>query len=153
MGRQKLSTLVLLFVVLVLDGCSTIKHYKAELPHNLNVISNTESVEATLDIYSLGKQCETAYLGTIALDKKILALGLATGQPSYIRVGFVSSSFWGNSSGFTNYDISLLPLKPYRYEITVSYIDDIYNVAVYEINRSTGKKREMEDKELGNCLI
>jgi len=143
--------LLFLSLVLLLSGCSTIKLYKAELPQNLEVNSRIESVEATLDIYSVGKKCETEYLGTVALDRDILKLGIATGQASYLVVGFAGSSFWGNSSSYTSYDITLLPRKAHRYEIAVSYIDEIYNVDLYEINQNTGKKRELTDKDLQNC--
>jgi hypothetical protein len=151
MARLNLTAFALFFTAMSLGGCSTIKHYQAELPHNLEVDSKIESVEATLDIYSIGNQCDKAYLGTVALDRSIVQLGIATGQPSYLVVGFASSSFWSSSSGYISYDITLFPRNAYRYEIEVTYIDDIYNIAVYEINRLTGKIREMDDKELQNC--
>ncbi len=137
--------------LLLLGGCSTAKLYKAGLPQNLEINSTIESVEATLDIYNVKKQCETEYLGTVALDRNNLGLGIASGKPSYLVVGFAGSSFWGNSSSFISYDITQLPRKAYIYEMEVSYVDDIYHVALYEINRSTGSKREMEDRELANC--
>ncbi len=140
-----------LFTALLINGCSAIKPYKTELPQNLVVNSRVESVEATLDIYRVGNQCETEYLGTIALDRDILKLGIATGQASYLVVGFAGSSFWGNSSSYTSYDITLLPRKAHRYEVAVSYIDDIYNVDLYEINQNTGQKRELTDIDLQNC--
>ncbi len=97
------------FITLLLfGGCSTTKLYKAGLPQNLEVNSRIESVEATLDIYSVGKQCETEYLGIVVLDRNNLELGIATGKPSYLVVGFAGSSFWGNSSSYISYDITLL---------------------------------------------
>ena len=151
MARLNRTALAFFCTALLLDGCSAIKLYKSELPQNLEVISRVESVEATLDIYSVGNQCETEYLGTVALDRDILKLGIATGQASYLVVGFAGSSFWGNSSSYTSYDITLLPRKAHRYEIAVSYIDEIYNVDLYEINQNTGEKRELTDKDLQNC--
>ena len=151
MARLNRTALALLFTALLLGGCSAVKLYQAELPHNLKINSRIESVKGTLDIFSVDKQCETAYLGTVALDRNTIELGIATGQPSYLVVGFAGSSFWGSSSSYTSYDITLLPRKAYRYEFEVSYIDDIYHVAVYEINQVTEEKREMEDKELQNC--
>ena len=143
--------LVLVFTTLVSVGCSAIKRYDVELPQNLEVIAKTEAVEATLDIYGLNKQCESVYQGTVDLNKSIVDLGIATGQLSYLVVGFASSSFWGNSSGFISYEFTLLPRKAYRYEIQATYIDDIYHVSVYEISQKTGKKREMKDEELSAC--
>ena len=149
---QYFTGLVILLVTLLLSGCaSNIKPYRAELPQNLEVISNIESIEASLHIYSLDKQCKTTYLGSVDLDRDSLRLGIDTGQPSFLVTGFDSSSFWSASSGYMDYGITLTPRKSYRYEIGVSYIDNIYNVKVYEINRSSGNKREMEDRELELC--
>ena len=75
----------------------------------------------------------------------------AKGQASYLVVSFTSASFWSNRSGQINYDFTLLPREAYRYTIDVSYLDNIYNVTVYEINRASGEKREMEGGELRNC--
>jgi len=132
-------------------GCSTTKIYKDVLSHNLEVNSETDSVETTLDIYSVGAQCESEYLGTVALDRSSIELGIAIEKPSYLSVGFASSSFWSSSSGFISYDFTLLPRKAFRYEVDVSYIDNIYNVIVYEVGQFTGEKREMEAAELWNC--
>jgi len=90
-------------------------------------------------------------MGSVDLDKNRLQLGIDTDQPSLLVIGFSSSSFWGNSSGYIDYSITLLPGKAYRYEFEVSYVEDIYNIIVYEINRATGKRREMRDGELQNC--
>ena len=152
MRRQHLSIAVVLFTALLVAGCaSNIKQYRIELPHNLEIISNTESVETTLHIYSLSNQCETDYLGTVDINASGLELGIETGRPSYLEVGFASSSFWGNSSSYIDYGITLLPRKAYRYEVAVSYVDNIYNVIVFEISRATEAKREMQDQELQIC--
>lgn len=152
MCQQFITSYVVLFAALVISGCaSNIKPYRADLPVNLEVISNIESVEAALHIHGLGKQCESAYMGSVNLDKNRLQLGINTEQPSLLVVAFSSTSFWGNSSGYIDYGITLVPGKAYRYEFDVSYIEDIYNIIVYEINRATGKRREMPDNELQNC--
>lgn len=137
--------------MLLASGCSSTKLYKDVLTHNLEVNSRTDSVEVNLDIYSVGMQCESEYLGTVALDRDSIELGIAMEKPSYLIVGFASSSFWSNSSGFISYDFTLLPRKAFRYEVDVSYIDNIYNVNFYEVSQLTGEKREMEAAELRNC--
>ena len=149
--RLNFSLLAFLSITLLASGCASTKAYKDVLTHNLEFNSKTDSVEVTLDIYGVGKQCESEYLGTVDLDRNSIELGIAMGQPSYLVVGFASSSFWSNSSGFLSYDFTLLPRKAYRYEVDVSYIDRIYNVIVYEVSQLTGEKREMETAELRNC--
>lgn len=143
--------LVLILTTLMSGGCATIKRYDVELPLNLEVISKTEAVEATLDIYDINKQCESVYQGTVNLNKSVTELGIAAGRLSYLVVGFASSSFWGNSSGYISYKFTLLPRKDYRYEIQATYIDDIYHVVVTEVNQKTGEKREKKDGELNAC--
>lgn len=149
--RVNFTLLALMSIMLLMGGCSSTKLYKDVLAHNLEVNSKTDSVKATLDIYSVGAQCASEYLGTVALDRSSIELGIAMEKPSYLIVGFANSSFWSNSSGFISYDFTLLPRKAFRYEADVSYIDDIYNVTVYEVSQFTGKKREMEAAELRNC--
>lgn len=149
--RLNFNLLALLSITLLASGCSSTKLYKDVLTHNLEVNSKTDSVEVTLDIYSVGMQCESEYLGSVALDKNSIELGIAMEKPSYLIVGFSSSSFWSNSSGLISYDFTLLPRKAFRYEVDVSYIDTIYNVIVYEVSQLTDEKREMEATELRNC--
>ena len=149
--RLNFILLALMSMVLLAGGCSATKLYKDVLTHNLELNSKTDSVKATLDIYSVGEQCEYEHLGTVALDKSSIELGIAMEKPSYLIAGFASSSFWSSSSGFIGYDFTLLPHKAFRYTVDVSYIDEIYNVTVYEVSQLTGKKREMESAELQNC--
>jgi len=149
--RLNFTLLALISIMLLTGGCSTTKHYKDELTHNLEVNSKSDSVETTLDIYSVGSQCESEYQGTVALDGSSIELGIATEKSSYLVVGFASSSFWSSSSGFISYDFTLFPRKTFHYEVDVFYIDNIYNVNVYEVSQLTGKKREMEATELRNC--
>lgn len=149
--RLNFTLLALLSIMLLASGCSSTKLYKGVSTHNLEVNSKTDSVEVTLDIYSVGMQCESEYLGIVALDRDSIELGIAMEKPSYLIVGFASSSFWSNSSGFISYDFTLLARKAFRYEVDVSYIDSIYNVIVFEVSQLTGEKREMEAAELRNC--
>ena len=152
MRREYFASLVILLVALQIGGCaSNTKPYRADLPQNLEVISNIESVEAVLHIYSSGKQCESVYLGSVNLDRNSLQLGIDSGRPSHLVIGFSSSSFWSSSSGYIDYGVTFVPGKAYHYEIDVSYNDSIYNITVNEINRANGSKREMQDSELQNC--
>lgn len=140
------------FILSVLASCaSVIKPYVSGLPTNFEIVNRTESVEASLHIYNLDEQCVADYQGTIALNDSRSEVGVTPGQPTLLEVGFSSSSFWGSSSGYISYPVTLVPGSALRYRIEASYRDDIYNVAVFEINRSTGKKRQMTDEELQIC--
>ncbi|MDH3388988.1 MAG: hypothetical protein OEN02_13900 [Gammaproteobacteria bacterium] len=143
---------VAMVVMLLFAGCaSPIKPYARVLPDNLEIVSSTESVDTSLDIYRLEKQCEVTYLGTMTVDRETVSVGIEPGKPAYLVIGFSSSSFWGSSSSYINYDFTLLPRKGYRYRVRVSYADAIYNVIVDEIDPKAGNTREMSENELQQC--
>lgn len=78
-------------------------------------------------------------------------LGIPTGKATYLTVTFASSSFWRGSSSHMSYNTLLFARKGYRYELDVSYVDDIYNVVLYEIAQRTCKKRELDVTALRDC--
>lgn len=150
--RQKIKFLGIFLTLLLISGCaSNYKSYQVDLPHNLEILSNTESIRATLEIYNIGEKCEASYQGVVELDKSIINLGIPTDQHSHLVVSFSQQSFLSPSSHYTYNDFALVPRRGYLYSIDVFYIDDIYNVAIYEINRNTGKKSEMNIKEMRIC--
>lgn len=151
MRRLTLTAAAIVAAALLLSGCSGTRLYKADLPHNLKVLPKTESVKAALDIFSVDRQCQASYQGTVELDNKPLELGLPADKTAYLVVSFASSSFWRSSSSHMNHDALLRTRKGYRYELNVSYIDDIYNVMLYEINAHSGKRRELEMAALNEC--
>jgi len=136
---------------LLIVGCSNTKPYKAELPHNLRVNTKVEKVKASLDIYGIDKQCKSSYQGTIALNKKTLNIGIPAAKSSYLSIGFAGSSFLRSSSSYTSQGTLLQPRKGYRYMIDATYLDGIYNVAFYEIKKSSGKRRELELRGISSC--
>lgn len=151
MERLTPKVLALVVATLLLAGCSGNRLYKAELPHNLKIHSNTESVTATLDIFSVDKQCQASYQGTVVLDGKSPELGIPSEKATYLTITFASSSFWRGSSSHMSHDTLLIARTGYRYELEVSSVDDIYNVVLYEIAQRTGKKRELEFNALSDC--
>lgn len=147
----KTQAIALLVATVLFSGCAGITPYKADLPHNFKINTKTESVKATLHIYSVNAQCHTDYQGSIGLENESIELGLPVGKPSYLVVNFSSSSFWSNSRSQMSHDTFLPARNGYRYELNISYIDDIYNVTLYEVNRRTGNKRELPAKALNAC--
>ena len=74
--RSNFSRLAFGGLTLLIGGCSATKLFKNELTHNLEINSKTDSVETTLDIYSVGAQCASEYLGRVALDRSSVGLGI-----------------------------------------------------------------------------
>ena len=149
----------LLLAVGLLAACSGIKTYPNTLEKNLNIRADTRSneflgkVKADVDIYRVDANCKGEYLGTVKLDESAVAVGIPPDRPSYLVFNFASSAFFSGSSSSINYATLLKPRAGYRYDIKVSYTDNIYDVAIREMRPRKGGGREIERRELGNCKI
>ena len=50
-----------------------------------------------------------------------------------------------------SYDTVLVPRDGYYYDVSVSYIDNIYNVTIRERHSSSGESRELLANSLDSC--
>jgi hypothetical protein len=147
-----------LLSVSVLAGCSGIKPYPDSFEKNLRVSTETDSgsvfssVRANVDIYRLNAQCQAEYQGTVALDKPSMAIGLPVDRTSYLVIGFDSASWLANSSSRVSYDTLLTPRAGLGYDMEVSYVDDIYNVAIVETRPGIAGRREIQKLTLDDCI-
>jgi len=147
----------LLITTSVLAGCSGLKSYPDNLESNLEIHTRTDSstilssIKASLDVYSVSPECSADYKGTVTLDASTVSVGLPIDQPSYLVFRFNSSSFLASSSSVTRYDTVFTPGHGRRYDIDVSYIDDIYNVTISEQSATTSVARVIETKDLHAC--
>jgi len=147
----------LLLAFSLLAGCSGIKTYQNTPDKNLHIKTETDSgsmfskVRAAVDIYRVGPDCKTEYEGTVQLKKPSVDVGVPSGRLSYLVFVFASSGFLSNSSSTITYNTLLKPRVGYNYDIKVSYIDDIYNVVIWETHPSKKKSREIELKDLNAC--
>ncbi len=145
-----------LFVGLI-TGCSGMRPYASDYENNLLISTRTEasgflsSVDAAVDIYRVDSDCATQYQGTVDLGKPSVAVGLPINTLSYLSFTFASSSFFANSHGTMSYDTVLGPRDGYDYDVSVSYIDNIYNVTIRERNASSGESRELLLNSLNSC--
>jgi len=145
------------FTASVLAGCSGLKAYSDTSVKNLNVHTRTDSgsflssTRASLDIYGVNNTCQTAYQGTVILDKETRTIGLPAERPSYLVFRFESSSFLANSSGATNYDTLFTPLPGRHYDVDVRYIDGIYSVTILERITGDRKAYRIAPVELKDC--
>ena len=145
----------LVIILSVLTACSGIKTYPNNLDRNLHVTTKTDSgsvlssVRAAVDIHQVEPDCSIKYAGTIQLDKPGVDIGIPAGRSSYLVFVFSSSGFLSASST-TTYSTLLRPRKGIRYDIDVSYLEDIYNVVIHE-RRGRNKSREIEAKSLAVC--
>ena len=140
-----------------LAGCSGLKPYRDELPaKNLSIRTATSSgsmftsVRAALDVYGVDASCRTQYLGTVELDQSAVAVGIPADRGSYLVFNFLSSSFLGGSRGRISREVFIQPRADQRYEIDVTYRDDLYDVVLRE-KLPRGAAREVPLSDLSAC--
>ncbi len=149
--------ILLLMVFSLLTNCSGIKTFPNTLYKNLNIKTETDSgslfskVRAAVDIYRVDSDCKTEYEGTVQLKNPSFEVGIPAGRLTYLVFVFSSSGFLSSSSSTITYNTLLKPRVGYNYDINVSYIDDIYNVVIWETHPSEKKGRKVELKELNAC--
>lgn len=154
-GRYRAAGLLL--AAAVLAACSGIKTYPNTFDKNIDIHTDTRSneflgkVKTDVDIFRVDADCEGEYLGTVKLDEPAMAIGLPPDRPSYLVFNFSSSAFFSSTSSSINYATLLKPRSGYRYDIKVSYIDNIYDVAIREVNSHQSVGREIERRPLRAC--
>ena len=124
---------------IALAGCSGLKTYPNDLAvKNLSIRTATSSgsmfssVRAELDVHAVDGACQLRYLGTVALDASDIDVGIAADRGSYLVFRFLSSNFLGSSRGRISRELFIRPRAEQRYEIDVSYRDDLYDVVLRE---------------------
>ena len=143
MSRAAVATLV------IVAGCSGLKTYPNDAPKNLRVATQTEGARAVVHVHEASGGCKTRYEGTVKLDQPSVELGLPPGRASYVVVNFDASSFLGPSRA-TSVGTELTPRAGYRYEMSVRYKQDIYDVSLREIDPK-GASRALPRRPLNGC--
>jgi len=116
----------------------------------VHVATQTErGVRAALHVHAVTGECATHYDGTLQLDRPTLDLGVPAGRPSYLVVSFDTSSFMAGSRS-TSVGTLVTPRPGYEYELAVRYKQDIYDVALREIDRK-GVSRDLARRPLTGC--
>jgi hypothetical protein len=150
--------LYIALITLLLSACSGIKPYP-DLPNkNFSVQAVTQSgsllqdVEAFVDIHNVRADCSTVYMGTIKLDEPSVEIGIPAKQQSYLTFVFNTSGFFSSSSSSISSNTLFKPRPGYRYLAKVSYIDEIYDVRIYEMNPGGKQSKELEFRDLDTCI-
>jgi hypothetical protein len=141
----------LLLAASLLPGCSGIRTYPDTLPKNLRIHATVSKVQAALHIHRVDASCETEYQGTVQLDESSIAVGIPAGRPSLLVFTFSSSSFLSASRSSMLYETLLTPRAGYAYDVKVSYLDNVYSVAIREIDPRGSSSREIARRDLRAC--
>ena len=103
-----------------------------EAPANVTVRTPLDrGGRATLHIHAVGADCRTEYRGSVRLDQPTAELALPQGAASYLVVSFDTSSFLGGARSVSAGSL-LEPRAGRRYEVSVAYRDNQYDVALRE---------------------
>jgi hypothetical protein len=146
-----------LLTVSLLAGCLGIKPYPNTLDKNLHIQTETNTgsffskVRAAVDIYRVDADCKTQHEGSVQLNEPSVDVGIPSHRLSYLVFVFSTSSFLAGSSSTITHDTLLKPRAGYNYDIKVSYIDNMYNVAIRETHPRTSASRDIELKDLSGC--
>ena len=157
MLRRIAPRLVVAAGVALAAGCSGLKPYPNDGPVK-NVAIRTaassgsvfSSVKVELDVHGIDASCATRYLGTLKLDQPTSSVSLPPGRGSLLTFQFLSSNFLGSSRGSISRQVFVTPRTDQRYEIDVSYRDDLYDVVVRERVRGDAL-REVALRDLSSC--
>jgi hypothetical protein len=146
-----------LWTVCLLPGCSGTRSYPRTAHSNLQVRTTTDSgswfsgVRVAVDIHGVGQDCRVHYEGTVQLTQPTIDVGIPPNRWTQLVFVFASSSFLAGRSGMITYDTLLKPRAGYHYQITVSYKNDIYHVAIRETQPNQSAGLEIERRPLSAC--
>lgn len=137
--------------VVLLAGCAGGTRYMGLSEKNLVIRTQTSGARAVLGVHAVDAQCRVTYEGFVDLAEPIVQVGIPAGRTSYLVFEFATSSFWAGTRGSITRGTLLRPRPGARYDIQVSYKDDLYEVAIRESAAGGGRAREVELTGLGAC--
>jgi hypothetical protein len=138
-------------------GCAGVKTYPNTLDKNLQIRSETVSgsalfrLQTSLGVYRLDESCQLEFEGAMDIGQPGVPVGLPPGRWSYLVFTFSGSSFLGGSSTSISRETMILPRAGHRYDVQVSYRNDIYHVTIREIPPKGGAGREVDFRNIRAC--
>jgi hypothetical protein len=122
----------------LLGACSSIRPYANSMPENMRVEADVRSGSAQLHVYDMDSACNVTYQGTVDLSGRKAGVGLPVNRPSYLVFEFYDKSIFTGSRS-TSYELYLAPRAGARYLATASYVDNMYDAAIYELDGHGGR--------------
>ena len=126
-------------------GCASSKLYRDAGPQNLLVASSAESgIRGALHVHEVDPVCGARYLGTVKLDARSVAIGLAYEQPSYLVFSVEGAS------GFDPVGALVKPRTGHRYEVELKRRGNTYDVRLRETD-TMGNEQQLALLDLAQC--
>jgi hypothetical protein len=148
--------LYIALIALILSACAGIKPYPDLRNKNFSIQAITDSGslltdnKATLEIHNIKADCSTEYIGTVKLDKPIVEIGIPTRYQSYLTFEFNTAGVFAANAGKMTANTLFKPKAGYRYLAKVRYIDEFFDVEIYEMNPG-GEGKKMGFRDLDAC--
>jgi len=141
-----------LIAAFVLAGCASDKRYATLPEKNLVIRTDTQSdVRAVLGVHAVDAKCELAYEGSVQLDQPVVRVGIPAERPSLLLFRFATSSFLGSRQGSVDRETVLRPRAGARYDVLVTYRNDLYDVVIRESRTNDSQSREVPVTALRSC--
>lgn len=131
----------MVFATGMIVACSSTHPYSNNSPENLSFKIDIRKGTAWLNVYEVDNACATKYMGTVELEGSRVKVAIPINKPSYLQFSFANSSLL-SGNGSTSYGMYLTSRAGYQYDATVSYVDDMYTMMLYEKN-SGGVRRDI----------
>jgi hypothetical protein len=150
--------LYIALITLLLSACSGMKPYPDLRNKNFTIQAITDAgsllkdIKATLEIQNVKADCSTGYIGTVTLDKPLVQIGIPTKYRSYLTFEFDTSGFFAANEGKMSYETLFKPKPGYRYLAKVSYINEYYDVRIFEMNPGGKQSNELKLRDLDTCV-
>lgn len=131
--------------LLAAAGCGSTRHYAGSAEKNLQVRTAAAGASVVMGVHSLDSKCFAEYQGVVTLDRPVIEVGLPPDRASLLVFEFYTLGVFSGSRSIKK-EARLLPRPGYRYEARATYKDSIYAVDLWEIDPSTGSRRELETR-------
>lgn len=140
--------LMCLMACALLAGCASSEpRYPNDQPKNVTINLHYESgggflssSQANVGINAYAKDCSLHYKGWVKLSEGRNKVGLPIGQPVFLDVDLSGSSFGGYVQHDMQRGVLITPRRGVHYEVDVNYVDDMFDIRLYERTRA-GKRR------------
>ena len=146
------------FLVLssLFTGCvSNKQYYPNKIDKNVTIELTTDIVDGTFSkfevvagINDLNMDCATDYKGMIELKAGTNRLGLTPGKLTYLGVEVFQQKSFHSSARSSMQGTLLKPKQGKQYEVIVNYVDDMFDLRLYEIGE---KKKQLAIIPMDAC--
>ena len=153
--RQYLISVTLYSVLVGLAGCGTAAvPYQSSQPHNLSVHladNSDQDVRYRLEVYRVNSKCNGEYQGTQKIPETGVQVGIEVGQRVLLDFHFTKVRWLHGSTTDVEVEALITPRDGVHYEAEPGYIDNLYDLKLYQIDPRNGEKKKMAIISLSEC--